>query len=51
VHERIAGENRFQILLKCRTPQGRARALESLTGFKPLAQARLSIDVDPLNML
>lgn len=51
VHERIAGENRFQILLKCRTPQGRARALESLTGFKSLAQARLSIDVDPLNML
>lgn len=51
VHERIAGENRFQILIKCRTPHSRARALESLAGFKPLAGARLTVDVDPLNML
>ncbi|MEW6517745.1 MAG: primosomal protein N' [candidate division FCPU426 bacterium] len=51
VHERIAGESRFQILLKSRTHTGRAKVLGALSGLKPPGGVRLTVDVDPLNML
>jgi primosomal protein N' (replication factor Y) len=50
-HEKVAGQVRFQVLVKSRSVADRSRLLRRLDQLTELPGTKLAVDIDPMNLL